>query len=210
MPGRTTVQSPRLAKRSRVNTNERLLSAALEVFADRGLGAASVEEICERAGFTRGAFYSNYTSKEELFLALWNRKADLIVTGLQAFAAYLEQHPDEFDTVIDGLASPEAYDKTWYLLNNEFRLHAVRHPSWNELHAAYRLRLVEALWSVFERILSSLGMQLHKDFNPEAFTRIAIALFEGIQAQTLVEPDLDAKRLQRSVVTALLHLAQPA
>ena len=56
--------------RSRENTRARLLQAAHEVFAEVGLDAASVETICERAGFTRGAFYSNFESKDELFLAL--------------------------------------------------------------------------------------------------------------------------------------------
>ncbi|MDJ1114720.1 TetR/AcrR family transcriptional regulator [Microbacterium dauci] len=56
--------------RSREQTRARLLAAAHEVFGEVGLGAASVEEICERAGFTRGAFYSNFESKDELFLAL--------------------------------------------------------------------------------------------------------------------------------------------
>ncbi|MGI6878715.1 TetR/AcrR family transcriptional regulator [Microbacterium sp. gxy059] len=56
--------------RSREATRARLLDAAAAVFAEVGLGAASVEAICERAGFTRGAFYSNFASKDELFLEL--------------------------------------------------------------------------------------------------------------------------------------------
>ncbi|QGF23226.1 TetR/AcrR family transcriptional regulator [Raineyella fluvialis] len=54
----------------RAETRQRLLDGAVGVFADRGVLAASVEEICDRAGFTRGAFYSNYGSKNELVLAL--------------------------------------------------------------------------------------------------------------------------------------------
>ena len=62
--------------RSRENTRARLLEAAHEVFAEVGLDAASVEAICERAGFTRGAFYSNFESKDELFLALITRLSE--------------------------------------------------------------------------------------------------------------------------------------
>lgn len=58
------------ATRRRQNTRARLLDAAHEVFGEVGMDAASVEAICERAGFTRGAFYSNFESKEDLFLAL--------------------------------------------------------------------------------------------------------------------------------------------
>ena len=58
------------ATRSRENTRARLLDAAAQVFAEVGLDGASVEAVCDRAGFTRGAFYSNFESKDELFLML--------------------------------------------------------------------------------------------------------------------------------------------
>src|SRR6478609_1371282 len=58
------------ATRSRERTRRKLLDAAAQVFAEVGLDAASVEAVCDRAGFTRGAFYSNFDSKDELFLEL--------------------------------------------------------------------------------------------------------------------------------------------
>lgn len=80
--------------RSRENTRTRLLDAAHAVFGEAGLDAASVEAVCERAGFTRGAFYSNFASKDELFLALVERfsseKLDIVadrVRGLDRSAA---------------------------------------------------------------------------------------------------------------------------
>ena len=54
----------------KAETRRRLLEAAAEVFIRRGFQGASVEEICEEAGFTRGAFYSNFRSKEQLFAEL--------------------------------------------------------------------------------------------------------------------------------------------
>jgi len=63
----TTLASPR--SRRRKATRARLLSAAAEVLSERGFHGASVEEICERAGFTRGAFYSNFAAKDDLVLA---------------------------------------------------------------------------------------------------------------------------------------------
>ncbi|UGB34732.1 TetR/AcrR family transcriptional regulator [Microbacterium sp. cx-55] len=62
--------------RSRENTRARLLTAASEVFAESGFDGASVEAICERAGFTRGAFYSNFASKDELFFGLVQQVSD--------------------------------------------------------------------------------------------------------------------------------------
>ncbi|MDX5318539.1 MAG: TetR family transcriptional regulator, partial [Actinomycetes bacterium] len=58
----------------RTATRDRLIEAALGVFAEKGVLAATVEEICDAAGFTRGAFYSNFESKTELFFALAERE----------------------------------------------------------------------------------------------------------------------------------------
>ena len=61
-------------RRRREETVERLLDAALETFAEIGFAAASVEDICRRGGFTRGAFYSSFRTKDELFEALFVRE----------------------------------------------------------------------------------------------------------------------------------------
>lgn len=55
---------------SRHETRTRLFEAAAEVFGERGIGAASIDAIAEAAGFTRGAFYSNFENKDELIIAM--------------------------------------------------------------------------------------------------------------------------------------------
>lgn len=75
MATEATVQSSRAPKRltrkeKQAETRRRLLDAAERVFLRRGLQASSVEEITAEAGFTRGAFYSNFASKDELFVEL--------------------------------------------------------------------------------------------------------------------------------------------
>src|SRR5690349_24500651 len=72
------------ATRSRENTRARLLDAAAQVFAEVGLDGASVEAFCDRAGFTRGAFYSNFESKDELFLKLAGSVGEQRVNGVRA------------------------------------------------------------------------------------------------------------------------------
>ena len=73
----------------RSQTRERLIDAAVVLFAEKGVLGASVEEICERAEFTRGAFYSNFADKDALVHALIEQGApvDLVfqsVAGTQA------------------------------------------------------------------------------------------------------------------------------
>src|SRR5690242_9331640 len=63
--------TPKGMTRRRAETRRRVMAAAYEVFTELGIRDAPVELICDRAGFTRGAFYSNFASKEELFLAIY-------------------------------------------------------------------------------------------------------------------------------------------
>src|SRR5690554_525741 len=97
----------------RENTRTRLLDAAAEVFAEFGLEGASVEAICERAGFTRGAFYSNFESKDELFLQLTavvaERRLSLIRARIDEFveAEVLRDDADPVDLVRQVMESGE-------------------------------------------------------------------------------------------------------
>src|SRR3954471_10523442 len=72
---RVGVAAKRLTREeSREQTRERLLAAAAELFAERGVNGTSVEQIAERAGYTRGAFYGNFDGKPELLVALLRQR----------------------------------------------------------------------------------------------------------------------------------------
>ena len=67
---------PLTPERRRQQTREHLLAAAAEVFAERGFHGASLDEVAAVAGFTKGAVYSNFKNKEDLFLALLKESYD--------------------------------------------------------------------------------------------------------------------------------------
>src|SRR6187549_2265001 len=77
--------------RRREATRQKLLDAAAQVFAEVGLDATSVEAICDRAGFTRGAFYSNFETKDELFLELVGNVARARVEAVRSRVLQLER-----------------------------------------------------------------------------------------------------------------------
>ncbi|MCU1451219.1 MAG: transcriptional regulator, TetR family [Acidimicrobiales bacterium] len=116
-------------ERRRELTRTALLDAAADVFAKRGFHAASLEEIAEAAGFTRGAIYKNFENKEELFLTVIERRIE----------AQLERFSDAFRE--DGAAAAMDADRLmavwagildtdpdWFTLDLEFRLYAMRNP----------------------------------------------------------------------------------
>ena len=109
-------------------TRTTLVEAASEVFADKGYYGASLEEIAELAGFTRGAIYSNFGSKEELLYAVIDHFID---RQLQDFAG-METRPD--DPVHEARAAAQIFgrekreSRTIIALDLELRLAALRNP----------------------------------------------------------------------------------
>lgn len=130
--------------RRRQQTLDRLVAAATDVVAERGVEASSVEEICERAGFTRGAFYSNFASKEELCLAIVRQhSAALLESTRQALTAIPPATVDEdsLDQIVAKvLALVEAgvgTEHNWVVVRDELRLYAYRNRSfWPALQSA--------------------------------------------------------------------------
>ena len=130
----------RLTRREKQeHTRSCLMKSAASVFARRGLQQASIDEVAEDAGFTKGAFYANFKSKEELFLAMLD----------QRFAERVE----EIDRVIASEEEPEAQarqagadfgrfvsaDPEWQRLFFEFAAYAARNDEFRqELVTRYR------------------------------------------------------------------------
>ncbi|MCA0379240.1 MAG: TetR/AcrR family transcriptional regulator [Actinobacteria bacterium] len=119
-------------------TRDRLLEAAADVFREAGLQGASVEAVCSRAGFTRGAFYSNFESKEQLFLTLLEREFERRTRHLHEQAATLEPElrergpslePPTVANYIVEFFMPETDATTWIVLETEFLLLAMRDPA---------------------------------------------------------------------------------
>lgn len=84
---------------SRALTREKLLAAAGKVFAREGLGGASIDRIVEEAGYTKGAFYSNFTSKEDIFLQYVDDASFRDVAELERAALGIED-PEALVTAI--------------------------------------------------------------------------------------------------------------
>lgn len=190
------------AKRSRTSTRARLLEGALEVFAERGFGAASVEDICEAAGFTRGAFYSNFGSKDELVLALSEATTGQVLEQIEALAGRLGDEPQELlDAVLTMLDEAVPDRRRWQLISAEFTLHALRNPdaakAWAAQRKAFRARLTELV----QQIVAANGLELTVD--PALFVRLVIALHDGATAESLLE-DQPAGTLEHTFLPMVL------
>lgn len=192
-------------KRRRSTTRARLLTGAQEVFAERGFHGASVEDICERAGFTRGAFYSNFASKDELALALFQSTTDRLLEQIAALLPELADKPDSMlDAVLNVLEEAGPDQRQWHLISTEFTLHALRDPAaakaWIEQRAAFRKSLTELVETLVK------GNDLKMSVRPDQFVRLVIALHEGARAQSLLEPsDVPPGSLERTFLPLVLN-----
>ena len=174
-------------KRRRSNTRARLLEGALEVFAERGFHGASVEDICERAGFTSGAFYSNFGSKDELVLALFQATTDRLLEQIEALLPELATQPGTLLDAVLGLLDEAAPDqRQWHLISAEFTLHALRDPAAAEALNKQRAMFRTSLTGLVEQIAEAGGLEL--TVPAEQFVRMVIALHEGARSQSLLEP----------------------
>jgi AcrR family transcriptional regulator len=118
-------------------TRERVLDAALAVFAERGVIGSSVEDICERAGFTRGAFYSNFADKAELVDALVAREHARVIVSLDANMALTFSEaadlgaPDDLGSmapVVERILAAVPVDRQVAMLQTELEINAIRQP----------------------------------------------------------------------------------
>jgi AcrR family transcriptional regulator len=111
----------------REQTRQELLSAAEACFVSQGFHASSVDQVAERAGYTKGAVYSNFASKEDLFFAVYERRVEQV---LEEVVPGLRQAGAEraFDWLATGTIERRDRDDGWLAVFFEFWAHVVRHP----------------------------------------------------------------------------------
>ncbi|MDY0908743.1 helix-turn-helix domain-containing protein [Microbacterium sp. CFBP9034] len=179
-----------VTSRRREATRQKLLDAAAQVFAEVGLDAASVEAICERAGFTRGAFYSNFETKDELFLELAGRVARERVAAVRERVAELERAgafanaPANAFEIVQQVLDVSADDRLGVLLMSEIRIHALRTPA---LAAAYLAQEDEMLHSV-AYIIDDIGRAKTIGFRLPAVdaARLMLTVWEGASVRAVM------------------------
>ncbi|MGF6887572.1 AcrR family transcriptional regulator [Nocardia sp. GAS34] len=183
----------RVTKR-RAQTRQRLLDAAFEAFADEGFGRCTVEQICERAGYTRGAFYSNFTSLEELFLQMWEQRSAQM---LHDVAAMLDDTAgvDDLRTGVDRVLHAVPLDDKWFRITYEFTAHALRTPALRRVMAAREEAITTALLPVVRALLERAGRTVT---DPAALGRALVAVHDGTATQCLIEPENPVARAQRT------------
>lgn len=180
-------QSRKRSRATRAQTRARLLSAASEVFAERGYERASLDEVAAAAGLTKGAVYSSFASKDDLFYALMR---DRIGERLELVGHAVEQDlslEERTRDAGDGLAGLISSQSDWHLLFIEFWTRAVRNPALQEEFARHRRSARAAIAAFLEQQASLAGVDL--PVPPDQLAIAVLALSNGIAIEHLADPD---------------------
>jgi AcrR family transcriptional regulator len=174
-------------KEKQAHTRSCLMHSAAKVFARRGLQQASIDEVAEDAGFTKGAFYANFKSKEELFLAMLDerfadrlKEIDRVLASEDAPEAQARQAGTDFSRYVS--ADPE-----WQRLFFEFTAYAARNEEFREelvtRYRALRHRIAET----YGRRAEELG--LSSPVPLEDVSLMTFAMANGVALEKLLEPE---------------------
>jgi AcrR family transcriptional regulator len=195
-PPGVTSRTPR-PRRPEVRT--RILDAAAAVVAERGLAAATLDQVAAAAGFTKGAVYSNFASKDELFLALLETQVADRVAGVERTLAAARTVPEALAAVSAELARP---DPQAQLLLGEFWQRAVRDPAVAEAFAESRRRLRARVVDAAAAFLA--GLPEDPGWTPEALALVVVALANGLAFEELADPGSVPPGLAARVLGALV------
>ncbi|MGP4087943.1 TetR/AcrR family transcriptional regulator [Streptomyces sp. KR55] len=193
----------RVTKR-RVRTRANLLDAAFGVFAAKGFGRVSIEEVCEAAGYSRGAFYSNFASLDELFFALYRQRADLIAE--QVSRALALDGPDlDVPAAVDRVTEVLLLDLDWLLVKTDFLVHAARDPAVAQTLLEHRARLRGAIAQRLARAVQGPTALPAVLGDIDAAAHAVVAAYDGVTAQLLLDKDVEhARAWLKQLLTALL------
>ncbi|MEA2441941.1 MAG: hypothetical protein QOH76_3365 [Thermoleophilaceae bacterium] len=179
-------------------TRARLLRAAAEVFSRKGMQAASIDEVVQQAGYTKGAFYANFASKEELFLAMLDERFEDRLGEVERAFASEESPPEQARHAAADFAHASRTDPHYKRLFLEFATYSLQNPSFREELLARFSTLRERMAEVYERRSQDYGIESPVPL--DRVVRMVIAMADGWALWRLLEPDAVDEELFESMM----------
>jgi AcrR family transcriptional regulator len=191
-------------------TRDRLIGAAEKIFARDGFEAAKLEEIAAAAGYTRGAFYANFTSKEDLFLALLEREIAARIENVRMRIGSADA-PDAKLQSLREFMHQICLDRRWALLALEFKLFAVRHSKAKAKLAAMNRRFIKSRAQIVKEVTEALGHELPASANAVGMSLSALSnalTLEHMLDRTMM-PEKDVQKLMETFFNSLTGSVGP-
>jgi AcrR family transcriptional regulator len=172
-------------EQSRDQTRERLLDAAHAIFMKKGFVGASVEDIALAAGYTRGAFYSNFGGKAELLVELLRRDHEAMQADLRAIFE-TETSREDMEARVTAYYSRMAQDNNMFLLWAEAKLLAARDARFRTRFNAFTKEKRDQLAAYIKEFSARVGTPISVD--PDVLVVGLIGLCDGVQFLATADP----------------------
>lgn len=205
------VTARRTRPEMRADSRARLLDAALDLILDGGIAAATIRGICERAGFTQGAFYTYFSNKDDVLFTLVDQHMGEVAVALDSIVA--DTAPATLDQLLDRtMASLDALSvrSARSLLIIELNLHAQRDAAFAKRFEPVKRRYEASFASVTDHLLERADLKA--SMPSVELARILLALWSGSVLQSS-EPStalLQMKQVFTAIAEPCVPSAMPA
>jgi AcrR family transcriptional regulator len=193
--------------RRRENTRARLLTAAEGVFAQKGLKRVTVDDLVGAAGFTRGAFYSNFSSIEEVFYELFRQQSEAMLAIVREV---VDEAPEEEFSIGLVLERLGPISSRWFVIQTEFTLLALRNEEARTLFREHRAMFEEQMVGLIGDLVARLGRVPTVPLEQLSETVVALYL-HSLAQEGLGMGTLDTVALTEIVLPqVIVGLSEPA
>lgn len=161
-------------------TRQRLLEATRDLVAEHGIGGASVRDIAEAAGYSQGAFYSNFARKEDILIELLRRHMADALADLENLLQRAKDAPQQALQTFECWVRENSPDTVWSVIELELLLHASRNADFGREYDALNAAKRRALGRILEGVFALLGKS--PPAPPETIAVSLLALSHGSAA----------------------------
>ena len=187
--------------RKRTNTRARLIEAAADVIVSKGIAGARIDDVVKQAGFTRGAFYSNYSSLQDVLTeAIVSRSNALLEKIAQAVDSI--EGPPTMTSLMELLEAIRPEARTIYLLTTEYSLFQLRNPDSPTIPGTARADFTARLSGTVEKVLARMGRR------PTVPTASLADLVSLLFMDSITE-NTDCDRLRDLIEAVIIGLSTP-
>jgi len=179
----------------KLQTRTDLVTSARQVFLKRGFHGASLDEIAESAGYSKGAVYSNFSGKDELFLAVFDAHQERRARELTAIVFGEKHLQDAYHAIAQSMSTANEQEPLWTPLLLEFWMHASRHEKLRSIVSERRERFLD----ITADLIDELGRRHGVEFalTTKEIARGSAALSRGIALERLLNPGVSADLFDR-------------
>lgn len=162
-------------------TRTELIEAATALFADHGFHGTTLDMIAKAAGYTKGAVYSNFSTKDELFLAALEIETASRIAIMQKIVSQSDAEEPWEKGIVRWFEETLDPERGWFLAEIEFAVHTVRHPEGQQM--------LEAVYAPMLAAIASLTNPPGPTADNEEIARLFMALSSGIGLEHARAPD---------------------